>query len=128
MRVKSLDQLALTVRDIEASCSFYTRALGMQLVTFGNGRKALSFGVQKINLRPYRNEFEPKADQPTPGSADLCFLIDVPFEKVVDHLKHQNVAIVEGPVAKTGAIGSIRSIYCRDPDGNLIEVATYLAG
>jgi len=127
MQVTSLDHLVLTVRDIGATCAFYERVLGMSVITFGNGRKALGFGLQKINLHEFGNEFEPKAVRPTPGSADLCFLMDSPLAEFAEHLKSQHVAIVEGPVLRTGARGPIRSIYFRDPDTNLIEVSGYEA-
>jgi catechol 2,3-dioxygenase-like lactoylglutathione lyase family enzyme len=123
MRVVSLDHLVLTVRSVEATCAFYTNALGMQIVTFAQGRKALKFGAQKINLHERGKEFEPKAAQPTPGSADLCFLTDVPLAEVVEHLNCLGVPILEGPVARTGAVGPLRSIYFRDPDANLVEVS-----
>jgi catechol 2,3-dioxygenase-like lactoylglutathione lyase family enzyme len=123
MRVDQLDHLVLTVRDPDATCAFYARALGMETVTFGEGRKALRFGNQKINLHQAGREFEPKATHPTPGSADLCFLTTVPLADVIDHLRACGVPIVEGPVDRTGAEGPIRSVYIRDPDGNLIEVA-----
>jgi catechol 2,3-dioxygenase-like lactoylglutathione lyase family enzyme len=125
MRVTSLDHLALTVRDIEATCAFYESVLGMSVITFGGGRKALGFGSQKINLHQAGKEFEPKAGQPTPGSADLCFLIDSPLADFVTHLRTQNVSLVEGPIQRTGAMGPIRSVYFRDPDANLIEVSVY---
>jgi catechol 2,3-dioxygenase-like lactoylglutathione lyase family enzyme len=115
MQVTSFDHLVLTVRDIKATCSFYERVLGMKVVTIAEGRKALAFGSQKINLHEEGHEFEPKADQPTPGSADLCFITASPMEEVVIHLKHHAVQIVEGPVVRIGAIGSIRSVYFRDP-------------
>jgi catechol 2,3-dioxygenase-like lactoylglutathione lyase family enzyme len=97
----------------------------MKTVTFGAGRKALAFGSQKINLHQLGKECEPKADQPTPGSADLCFLADSPLAEVVAHLKSLGMSLVEGPVAQTGAIGVIDSIYLRDPDANLVEIAVY---
>src|SRR5262249_17463522 len=125
MRVVSLDHLVLTVRSVEATCAFYAAALGMEVVTFGEGRKALAFGSQKINLHQQGNEFEPKAGRPTPGSADLCFVTDIPLAEVVGHLTALGVPVVEGPVARTGAVGPIRSVYLRDPDGNLVEVAVY---
>ncbi len=125
MRVTSLDHLVLTVRDIEATCAFYKSVLGMTVITFSGGRKALRFGSQKINLHETRKEFEPKAGQPTPGSGDLCFLIDSPLADFVVHLRTQKVSLVEGPVERTGAIGPIRSVYFRDPDANLIEVSVY---
>jgi catechol 2,3-dioxygenase-like lactoylglutathione lyase family enzyme len=127
IRVDRLDHLVLTVADVEKSCAFYHRVLGMSVVVFGAGRKALAFGRQKINLHAHGNEFEPKADRPTPGSADLCFITAVPLTEVVAHLSDEGVAIVEGPVERTGATGPILSIYFRDPDGNLIEVSNALA-
>lgn len=127
MKIDSLDHLVLTVADVAATCAFYTRVLGMVEVTFGEGRKALSFGAQKINLHLHGKEFEPKAQHPTPGSADLCLLTSSTPDEVIDHLRQQNVAIEEGPVRRTGARGPIDSVYFRDPDGNLIEVSRYAA-
>ncbi|UPQ84326.1 VOC family protein [Pseudomonas knackmussii] len=124
MQIDHLDHLVLTVADIETTVDFYTRVLGMQVVTFGEGRKALAFGNQKINLHQARREFEPKAERPTPGSADLCFIVATPLEHVIAHLQAQQVAIVEGPVQRTGATGPIRSVYVRDPDQNLIELSS----
>lgn len=128
MKIDRLDHLVLTVRDVDASCAFYARVLGMDVVTFAGGRKALSFGAQKINLHPAGREFEPKAQVPTPGSADLCLIAAVPLEDAIEHLAACGVAIIEGPVMRTGATGPIRSVYFRDPDLNLIEVSTYAAG
>lgn len=125
MKIESLDHLVLTVADIDASCAFYERVLGMRTVTFGAGRKALAFGVQKINLHPHRREFEPKAERPTPGSADLCFVSSTPLAEVVAHLHACGVEVLEGPVPRTGARGTILSVYFRDPDRNLIEVCNY---
>jgi catechol 2,3-dioxygenase-like lactoylglutathione lyase family enzyme len=126
MHLNTLDHLVLTVRDIETSCDFYHRVLGMQVITFGAGRKALKFGSQKINLHTYRKEFEPKAAHPTPGSADLCFLTDLPLPQVQSHLAACGVKICEGPVERTGANGPILSVYIRDPDDNLLEIANVL--
>lgn len=123
MKIDSLDHLVLTVKDIDATVSFYSKILGMDVVTFGGNRKALSFGVQKINLHQHSKEFEPKAQKPTPGSADLCFITSVPLSEVVRHLSSCNVAVIEGPVQRTGATGPILSVYFRDPDMNLIEVS-----
>ena len=123
--IERLDHLVLTVKDINATCDFYSRVLGMQVVTFGEGRKALSFGQQKINLHQAGKEFEPKAEKPTPGSADLCFITQVPLSDVLEHLKSCSVEIIEGPVKRTGALGTIESVYFRDPDLNLIEVSLY---
>ena len=123
MRVERLDHLVLTVADIDASCAFYQRVLGMQVVTFGQGRKALAFGQQKINLHRLGAEFEPKALRPTPGSADLCLLGSTPLVEVMAHLQRCDVDIEEGPVPRTGATGPLLSVYIRDPDHNLIELA-----
>lgn len=127
MQIDSLDHLVLTVRDIDATCDFYTRVMGMEAVTFGAGRRALSFGRQKINLHQAGKEFEPKAERPTPGSADLCFITATPLEAAMAHVRAAGVTIVEGPVARTGAVGPIQSFYFRDPDLNLIEVSNYPA-
>jgi len=124
MKVDALDHLVLTVKDIDASIAFYSKVLGMGVVTFNGNRKALSFGKQKINLHQSRNEFIPKADKPTPGSADLCFLTSVSLSEVAAHLDASGVSIIEGPVERTGAQGLIMSLYFRDPDLNLIEVST----
>jgi catechol 2,3-dioxygenase-like lactoylglutathione lyase family enzyme len=123
--IDHLDHLVLTVASIEATVAFYTSALGMELVTFGN-RKALRFGEQKINLHQVGKEFEPKAVRPTPGSGDLCFITKAPIEDVIAHLNANNCAIELGPVARDGALGEMISIYIRDPDLNLIEISNYL--
>jgi catechol 2,3-dioxygenase-like lactoylglutathione lyase family enzyme len=128
VHVASLDHLVLTVRDLDATVRFYESVLGMQTITFGANRKALAFGTQKINLHEAGKEFEPKAALPTPGSADLCFLTSAPLEKVMAHLCSLGVPVLEGPVRRTGATGPIRSVYVRDPDGNLIEIANQQAG
>jgi catechol 2,3-dioxygenase-like lactoylglutathione lyase family enzyme len=121
--IDHLDHLVLTTRDKPACIDFYTRVLGMQLETFGAGRHAFNFGVQKINLHEAGKEFLPKADLPTPGSLDLCFIAAVPLDAFMAHLAALGIAIEEGPVARTGANWPIRSIYLRDPDRNLIEVS-----
>jgi catechol 2,3-dioxygenase-like lactoylglutathione lyase family enzyme len=126
MRLDQIDHLVLTVRDIGDTIAFYTRVLGMEEVTFGEGRKALAFGTQKINLHEAGREFEPKALHPKPGSADLCFLTAEPLVRVVKHMENCGVDILEGPIERTGAQGPIESIYIRDPDGNLIEIANQL--
>lgn len=123
MHLITLDHLVLTVASIEATIDWYTRVLGMEAVMFGAGRKALAYGTQKINLHEAGHEFEPKADKPTPGSADLCFLTDVPLEQVIAHFQQEGVRIIEGPAPRTGATGPMLSVYVRDPDGNLIEVS-----
>lgn len=126
LHVDSLDHLVLTVRDVQASCAFYQRVMGMEVVTFGEGRKALAFGRQKINLHQVGQEFEPKAAHPTPGAGDLCFLTSVPIEDVLRHLRECGVSPGEGPVRRTGAQGPILSVYFRDPDNNLIELSNPL--
>ncbi len=126
MDIDGIDHLVLTVRDLRATCDFYSRVLGVRVVTFGGDRKALQFGRQKINLHEHGKEFEPKALAPTPGSGDLCFITETPLPQVVGHLRSCGVQIIEGPVRRTGAVGPIESIYVRDPDGNLIEVSNYL--
>lgn len=123
MKIDRIDHFVLTVRDPEATCAFYSRALGMHPVTFAGGRKALAFGNQKINLHQAGREFEPKAERPVPGSADFCLITSVPLAEVMAHLESCGVAIIEGPVAKTGATGPLRSVYFRDPDLNLVEVS-----
>jgi catechol 2,3-dioxygenase-like lactoylglutathione lyase family enzyme len=123
MPITGLDHVVLTVRDLTASVRFYVEGLGMALCEFEDGRKALHFGAQKINLHVSGREFEPKAQAPTPGSADLCFLTDSPLDEVARHLQVQGHPVIEGPVERTGAQGPIVSIYLRDPDGNLIEIA-----
>jgi len=125
MNINRLDHLVLTVNNIEATCSFYKRVLGMEVVVFGGGRKALTFGAQKINLHQKGKEYEPKALNPTPGSGDLCFITSVPISEVIAHLNSCGIEIIEGPVMRTGATGPIISVYFRDPDLNLIEVSNY---
>lgn len=127
IRIDHLDHLVLTVASIEESCDFYTRVLGMGIETFAEGRKALTFGNQKINLHRAGHEFEPKAERPTPGSADLCFISTTPLGDVIAHLQAEGVAIEEGSVRRTGATGPILSVYFRDPDQNLIEVSNIIS-
>lgn len=126
MRIDRFDHVVLTVADVDATCAFYQRVLGMAVVSFGDGRKALAFGQQKINLHAHGREFEPKAERPTPGSADFCLITGVPVADVVAHLNGEGVTVVEGPVRRTGATGPIVSIYFRDPDRNLVEVANVI--
>lgn len=126
MKISHLDHLVLTVADIEISCQFYQSALNFEVITFGENRKALQFGQQKINLHQVGKEFEPKALRPTSGSADLCFIAATPLKDVIAHLHALNIEIIEGPIERTGAIGKILSIYLRDRDQNLIEISNYL--
>ena len=123
MRIARIDHFVLTVASIEATCAFYSDVLGMQVVTFAGGRRALSFGAQKINLHEVGREFEPKAARPTAGSGDFCLIADMPLEEVIAHFQAKGIAIEEGPVSRTGATGPIRSVYVRDPDDNLVEIA-----
>lgn len=125
MRVDHIDHIVLVVRDLDATTDFYTRVLGMEAVTFGGGRRALAFGPSKINLHQAGNEFEPKAHRPTPGSADVCLIVNQPIDDIVAELGQLGVGIEEGPVQRTGAVGPITSVYVRDPDGNLVELSTY---
>ncbi|PBI93954.1 Virulence protein [Variovorax boronicumulans] len=121
--IDHLDHLVLTTANEEACVRFYMETMGMTLETFGAGRKAFRFGHQKINLHVKGHEFEPKAELPTPGSLDLCFIASVPLEEVIARLQAQGVPILEGPVMRTGATSRIRSVYVRDPDLNLIEIS-----
>ncbi len=125
MDIERIDHFVLTVKDLDATCAFYEKVLGMAPVTFAGGRRALAFGRQKINLHRAGHEFEPKAARATPGSGDFCLVTATPLAQVVAHLGACGVAIEQGPVDKTGATGPIRSVYFRDPDGNLVEVSNY---
>ncbi|MFF5208244.1 VOC family protein [Streptosporangium sp. NPDC000396] len=125
VRIASLDHLVLTVADISRTIDFYRDALGMEPVTFGDGRHALTFGPSKINLHQAGHEIRPHALRPEPGSADLCLITSSPLHQVAAHLTAAGVSIEEGPVPRTGALGPITSLYIRDPDHNLIEIATY---
>ena len=121
--VASLDHVVLTVADVARAIDFYVRVLGMRELTFGEGRKALAFGTQKINLHIAGSEWKPHARAPVPGSADLCFLTTVPLPQAMEHVRACGIAIEEGPVMRTGATGPLTSFYVRDPDGNLVEVS-----
>lgn len=125
IQIDRIDHLVLTVADIERTCAFYRDLLGFKEVIFGEGRRALEFGHQKFNLHQVGQEFEPKAERPTPGSADLCLIAQTPIETVIKMLEQAGVEIELGPVVRTGAQGSIRSVYIRDPDENLIEISNY---
>ncbi|HKP67550.1 MAG TPA: VOC family protein [Casimicrobiaceae bacterium] len=126
MDIDRIDHIVMTVKSIDAACTFYERVLGMQRVTFAGGRYALAFGRQKINLHEAGREFEPKAHVAAPGTLDLCLITTTALADVIEHLARCDVAIIEGPVSKTGATGPIRSVYFRDPDQNLIEVSNYV--
>jgi catechol 2,3-dioxygenase-like lactoylglutathione lyase family enzyme len=124
--IESIDHIVFTVKSVEETCDFYHRVLAMEVATFGEGRKALSFGRQKINLHQWGKEFEPKAAAPAPGTQDICLITQTPISAVAKHIEQCGVAIEDGPVRRTGASGPILSIYFRDPDLNLIEVSNYL--
>lgn len=125
VKVTGIDHIVLTVADIEKSIAFYTTILGMHVIEFGNGRKALRLGNQKINLHQTGHSFEPKAHRPTEGAADLCFIVETKLETVQLELSNKGITIVEGIVQRTGATGKLKSIYIRDPDKNLIELSHY---
>jgi len=124
MEFTGIDHFVLTVQDIEATCSFY-EALGADVITFGDDRKAVRFGDQKINLHPTENDIGLVADEPTVGGGDFCLLTETPIEEVERRLRERDIDILEGPVGRTGAVGPITSVYLRDPDDNLVEIATY---
>ncbi|SLM62699.1 MULTISPECIES: VOC family protein [Dickeya] len=126
--ISHIDHIVLTCVDIAATRHFYTQVLQLREETFGNGRVAFHFGQQKINLHQRGAEFSPHAHLPAPGALDLCFIASEPLEQVMAHVQRCHWPIVEGPVTRTGAMGAIRSIYLRDPDLNLIEIAQYLNG
>jgi catechol 2,3-dioxygenase-like lactoylglutathione lyase family enzyme len=128
VKIDRLDHLVLTVRDVEATITFYSRVLGMEPITFGAGRRALGFGGQKLNLHPADAPLAPHAARPTPGSADICLVTRTPITDVVTELRRAGVDIEEGPVSRTAALGPITSVYFRDPDANLIEVSRYDPG
>jgi catechol 2,3-dioxygenase-like lactoylglutathione lyase family enzyme len=124
--IDRLDHFVLTTAQPDAVIRFYTGVLGMTAETFGNGRLALKFGRQKINIHVKGREYEPKADAPGVGTLDFCFIAAVPLAQVMARLEQHGVKIIEGPCDKTGATGPIRSVYFRDPDLNLVEVSEYL--
>jgi catechol 2,3-dioxygenase-like lactoylglutathione lyase family enzyme len=125
VKVSRLDHLVLTVADLEATVDFYTRVLGMNVRALAGEPLALRFGDQKINLHEAGHEFEPKARTARPGTADLCFVSEHPLDDWIEHLADLGLPLVEGPVARDGALGPMTSVYVRDPDGNLIEIASY---
>jgi catechol 2,3-dioxygenase-like lactoylglutathione lyase family enzyme len=125
MRIDRIDHFVITVADPEATVRFYCDGLGMELVTFAGGRQALAFGQQKINIHVKGKELEPKAQTPLPGSSDFCLISSQPLEAWVTHLSRLGYPIELPPSPRTGATGPIRSIYLRDPDGNLVEISNY---
>lgn len=124
--IDHIDHVALTVASIKRACKFYSEKLGMEIVTFGNDRKALKFGGHKINLHQLGNEPEPKARNVHPGSVDICFITKTRVEKVREELIAKNVVLISEVVPRLGAMGEIRSIYFHDPDGNLLEISNYI--
>lgn len=122
--IDSVDHIVFTVASIDRTVEFYSR-IGMGVETFGAGRKALTFGRQKINLHEKGKEFEPKAASPTPGAIDICFISKIPVDILKNTLESRGITIIEGPIQRTGAVGPILSIYFRDPDNNLIEISNY---
>ena len=123
--IDHIDHIVLTTRDLQGCIRFYTEVLGMKLEAFGENRLALKFGAQKLNLHEWGREFTPRAHVAVPGSLDLCFIASVSLEEVIERLNKAKIRILEGPVAKTGAQGPIRSVYVRDPDLNLVEISVY---
>lgn len=127
MIITHLDHLVITVKSLSVTCDFYAKILGMEIITFGNNRKALRFGQQKINLHEKGREIAPMASSPTMGAADLCFISATPVENVLQELQDNNIPVLEGGIVeRTRASGKIRSVYFRDPDGNLLEVSNYI--
>ncbi|MBW0106245.1 VOC family protein [Pseudonocardia sp. KRD291] len=126
MHIDRLDHLVLTVTDVDRTVAFYRDVLGMEEVTFGEGRRALAFGTSKINLHRAGHEFEPRAHRPTPGSADVCLITTDPLEQVQRELSGHGVPVEQGPVERTGARGPLLSVYVRDPDANLVEISNAL--
>ena len=124
--IERIDHVVITTTQPNACIAFYTGVMGMKLEHFGEGRRAFSFGRQKINLHVKGSEYEPKAHLPVSGSVDICFIADRPLDQVIERLAAANVKIIQGPVPKTGAIGNLRSVYVRDPDLNLIEISEYV--
>jgi catechol 2,3-dioxygenase-like lactoylglutathione lyase family enzyme len=126
MKIKQIDHIVLTVKNIQATIDFYEDVLNMEKEIFSNNRVALKFGNQKINLHQLNSNITPKAKYPTSGSIDLCFILETSLEEVSKELKEKNITIIEGIVNRTGAKGKIKSLYINDPDGNLIELSNYI--
>ena len=124
--IERLDHLVLTVADLDATCDFYERVLGMERRTFGEDRIALFFGEQKLNLHEAANPIDPNVKHAAPGSADLCFITDTPMADVIANLAAEDVPIITGPGERSGATGRLMSVYVYDPDENLIEIANLL--
>lgn len=125
LSIDRIDHIVLTVSDIDQTVWFYCDVLGMQEIEYGENRIALKFGNQKINLHLIGSDISPKADRPTSGSADICLISQTSLDEVAAMLEKHGIEIEEGPVTRSGATGKIVSVYCRDPDGNLIEISNY---
>ena len=126
MRIASIDHIVLTVANLQRTLDFYVRVLGMREIDFANGRKAVAFGSQKINLHVKGEEILPNAMNANVGTADICLIADTPLELVLEELEVAGITVEQGIVPRTGALGGISSIYVRDPDGNLIEISRYV--
>lgn len=126
IRIKSLDHLVITASDLQATIDFYTRVLGMEHVAFGNNLHAVQFGDQKFNIHDTSTDVSPKAKNIVPGSADFCLICETPVSQVILHLADCGIEIEEGPVTRSGAAGTLESVYFRDPDGNLVEVSNVI--
>lgn len=126
-KIDRIDHFVMRVADLQATCDFYTRALGMEVISFGadSQRKALRFGLHKINLHPDDSDWVPRAREPRCGGEDFCLITETPMDEVLTHLEACGVEIEEYPSDRSGALGTIRSVYFRDPDGNLVEVSNY---
>lgn len=129
MNFTGIDHFVLTAEDLERSCEFY-ESLGGDVVTFGEGHRAVRFGEQKINIHPTENDIDPVAAEPTPGGGDFCLVTEMSIEEVQRRLRDRDIEIIKGPVERPGARGHdgsvhLTSVYFRDPDGNLVEIGTY---
>ncbi len=127
IEIESLDHLVITASDLQATVDFYTSVLGMEHVAFGNGLHAVRFGSQKFNIHDAATDVAPKAHNIVPGAADFCLISATPVSQVIRHLQKCGVAVEEGPVRRSGAVGTLESVYFRDPDGNLVEVSNVIA-
>ena len=125
MKIARLDHIVFTVESIPETAAFYQRVLGMRIETFGDGRTALHFGNQKINLHDVGSEVKPNAPSAAPGTADVCFVAETPLDEVIAELNAGGIEIELGPIDQSGALGAMRSVYFRDPSGNLIELSNY---
>ena len=128
MKIERIDHIVLTVTDIDRTSEFYSRVLGMEIVSFGANRRALRFGEQKFNLHERGRELGLRAKTAMPGAIDMCLITGDPIEEVLTHLKSSGVTVEDGPVERAGATGPITSVYFRDPDGNLVEISRYETG